>query len=357
MIVALFRRYKLLFLLGSTILIIQVFLAYNIIKIPVDSGNNLLVDKFNRFKDRIQSIQQKQLSLNDDEEIINSNIQQQDVPVKVDKEKTIANLLSELKFKPKCDILKDKEVVSAVQRARTQLCKEHIINVACQIKSGHLYPTKLINTCPSGSNYIANRSLGCYKDNKKHRLLPNYYSNFKETNSPKKCIQTCLQSGFLFAGVQYSTECFCGNQEVALEIKLPDSSCNMKCPAEPKSTCGGYFTMNIYETGITSKLLVSLFAQKYKIIQSFLFIFLEFTPQIAEAQPKAIEVKVKVVFLLTLNGRALRQVYRLIKSLYSVDHYYYIHVDSVCLKFQIIVCITCVELNNFSGKIIFTGSS
>jgi glycerol-3-phosphate responsive antiterminator len=41
--------------------------------------------------------------------------------------------------------------------------------------------------------------------------------------------------------------------------------------------------------------------------------------------------KVKIVFLLTLNGRALRQVYRLIKALYSVDHYYYIHIDAVSM--------------------------
>lgn len=40
-------------------------------------------------------------------------------------------------------------------------------------------------------------------------------------------------------------------------------------------------------------------------------------------------MKVRVVFLLTLNGRALRQVHRLLKALYSVDHFYYIHVDSV----------------------------
>lgn len=39
--------------------------------------------------------------------------------------------------------------------------------------------------------------------------------------------------------------------------------------------------------------------------------------------------RVRVVFLLTVNGRAVRQVYRLIKSLFSERHYFYIHVDSV----------------------------
>lgn len=257
MFIILFRRYKLLFLLGFIILLVQVFLAYKSFKIPIDSGNNkLFVDKLHRLKDRFQSIQDKQLSLsNDDEDIINSNVQQHDSnsALKADKDRNLAaSVLSELQFKPKCDILKDKDVLSAVQRAKTQQCKQHIIDTSCDIKSGSLYPAKLPNTCPSG-NYIANRSLGCFKDIKKNRLLAKLYSNFKETNSPKKCIQTCLQSGFLFAGVQYGSECFCGNSEPSIDSKLPDSSCNMKCPADQKSICGGYFTMNIYETGIASE--------------------------------------------------------------------------------------------------------
>jgi len=37
----------------------------------------------------------------------------------------------------------------------------------------------------------------------------------------------------------------------------------------------------------------------------------------------------RIVFFLTLNGRALRQVIRLIKSLFHERHYFYIHVDAV----------------------------
>ena len=37
---------------------------------------------------------------------------------------------------------------------------------------------------------------------------------------------------------------------------------------------------------------------------------------------------VRIVYLLTLNGRAARQVRRLIKRLYDGTNYFYIHVDS-----------------------------
>lgn len=45
--------------------------------------------------------------------------------------------------------------------------------------------------------------------------------------------------------------------------------------------------------------------------------------------PKSEAENVRITFLLTLNGRAVRQVHRLLKLLYSEEHYYYIHVDAV----------------------------
>ena len=35
------------------------------------------------------------------------------------------------------------------------------------------------------------------------------------------------------------------------------------------------------------------------------------------------------MFVLTLNGRAVRQVIRLLRAIYHDDHYYFIHVDKV----------------------------
>lgn len=48
-------------------------------------------------------------------------------------------------------------------------------------------------------------------------------------------------------------ECFCGTDEPPLSSKIPDSSCNLKCPGDQHSTCGGYYTINIYQTGIKSE--------------------------------------------------------------------------------------------------------
>lgn len=62
----------------------------------------------------------------------------------------------------------------------------------------------------------------------------------------------------------------------------------------------------------------------------------EFSAQIAESGVKrnaTDEDNIRVAFLLTLNGRALRQVHRLLKSLYHTRHVYYIHIDEVSKMF------------------------
>ncbi|XP_065183647.1 xylosyltransferase 1-like [Sycon ciliatum] len=38
--------------------------------------------------------------------------------------------------------------------------------------------------------------------------------------------------------------------------------------------------------------------------------------------------RVRILFMITVHGRAVRQVYRVLKAIYHVNHYYYIHVDA-----------------------------
>lgn len=98
-----------------------------------------------------------------------------------------------------------REAVSAITRAQSQMCKEHIVNVTCLSQQNLLYPNVLQSTCPHSYGFTGSpKSLGCFRDNKMSRLLPSYYSVFKNSNSPEQCAYLCLQSGFPYAGVQYS---------------------------------------------------------------------------------------------------------------------------------------------------------
>lgn len=209
--------------------------------------------------------------------------------------------LEELDFKPPCEI-KSKEAISAIHRAKTQNCKQQIVNKTCLIQSGSFYPHELPNTCRHGQMTFG-KYLGCYADQKKLRLLTGFYGNYANTNSPSACLDICIQAGFMYAGVQYASECFCGESLPQASAAVADHLCDMKCPGNATQHCGGYFTMNIYETGLS-----------------------KFTPRVPITASSK-NGPVQIVFLLTLNGRALRQVHRLINVLYRSNHYFYIHVD------------------------------
>ncbi|CAB0001264.1 unnamed protein product [Nesidiocoris tenuis] len=145
------------------------------------------------------------------------------------------------------------------------------------------------------------------------RVLKDHYVQLKTTNSPLYCINICIQGGYPYAGVEFGSECFCGSNEPSSSTKLPDSSCNMKCPADPKQACGGFYAVNIYQTGVARM-------TKEPVVETWM--------KKGDTQLRNKDAQVRIVFLLTLNGRAVRQVKRLIKALYHSSHFFYIHVDA-----------------------------
>ncbi|VVC31413.1 Hypothetical protein CINCED_3A008702 [Cinara cedri] len=206
---------------------------------------------------------------------------------------------------PPCDI-GGRESVSALHRAKTQICKQIIANISCLIKMNPPYPKRLLHQCPT-NNVKNNKTLGCFRDGKEIKLLPGYKTTLIHSNSQENCLDLCLQSGFVYAGVEYGTECFCGNETPEWSSKLPDTFCDMQCPGNQSQICGGHYTINVFKTGV-SKFIARVASEP--------------SPNLKHDNP------VRIVFLLTLNGRAVRQVYRLIKALFHRDHYFFIHVDA-----------------------------
>uniref|UniRef100_A0A182LRE1 protein xylosyltransferase n=1 Tax=Anopheles culicifacies TaxID=139723 RepID=A0A182LRE1_9DIPT len=302
-------RFKVFVLIGFMIGAAQIFLAYKLLRLPITGNetteerdlNRRLYEKY--VKKSSTGADGIILSVGDSDKRTADGTGRQGRDAKEGNPNQHILRLDELDFVPPCELTR-KETVSAIHRAKSQSCKAKIVEIACEIQAGKFYPQRLPNYCPRG-DHSPNRALGCFRDEKNFRILSGYYSTFKTNNSPEKCIRLCLQSGYPFAGVQYGYECFCGDELPKASAKLPDSSCNIKCPGDPKQACGGYFAINVYETGIR-----------------------KFAAQSTEAVPRQADETVRIAFLLTLNGRAVRQVHRLLKALYSPRHYYYIHIDA-----------------------------
>lgn len=72
---------------------------------------------------------------------------------------TVSLKVEELDFKPWCPIT-TKEAVSAIHRAKTQLCKKELVNVICSLQKGILFPKQLTASCPAPGEGFAISVLG-----------------------------------------------------------------------------------------------------------------------------------------------------------------------------------------------------
>lgn len=247
------RKYKWIFVILLVILLVQLLLGYHSSSLDAQTHDK----SANSGRSAFSLLSGGSFPIDDDDNTHNQHqhLRKEDIksPKQTYHRDTVKRHLSDLPFKPRCDV-QSRDALSAITRAKSEECKRQIVETVCAIESGTFYAKQLTSRCPKG-NYTRGHHLGCFQDEQTDRLLSGYYVNNKETNSPNKCIEICLQSGFMYAGVQYGNECFCGNSPPPSTVQMTDSSgkCGMTCPGEEQALCGGYFTMNVYETGISSE--------------------------------------------------------------------------------------------------------
>ncbi|XP_071132761.1 sialate:O-sulfotransferase 2-like [Mytilus edulis] len=89
--------------------------------------------------------------------------------------------------------------------------------------------------------------VGCFVDDR-NRLF-----DTKKPNSNNMTLKRCREQcrGFIYAGLQATRECFCGNQlNVNRYPPKQESECNRACPGESTRKCGGHWRMSIYTVNV-----------------------------------------------------------------------------------------------------------
>jgi hypothetical protein len=89
-------------------------------------------------------------------------------------------------------------------------------------------------------------SMGCVTEGTSERALQGPVLN-SPTMTPKDCVLFCKGQGYPYAGVEYSTECYCGNTLSNQTSPAPASECNMLCSGDKKSFCGGPNRLVVYQ--------------------------------------------------------------------------------------------------------------
>lgn len=104
-------------------------------------------------------------------------------------------------------------------------------------------PLLSTNTPTTPTNWT---SLGCVTDPfpSTPRVLsgPQLYSSTAMTTA--SCAAFC--SSYALFGLEYASQCFCGNALSASSANASASACNMPCTGDSSSTCGGPNALNLY---------------------------------------------------------------------------------------------------------------
>ncbi|KAJ5974962.1 hypothetical protein N7481_008669 [Penicillium waksmanii] len=108
--------------------------------------------------------------------------------------------------------------------------------------------------CGSGcqSNYgncgvsttLSWKSLGCYSDSTSNRALNT--SVLVPGHTVEACQSACEDAGFLYAGLEYGTQCFCGNAIMNSASSIDSSHCNVPCAQSASEICGGSNAISLY---------------------------------------------------------------------------------------------------------------
>ncbi|KAF8265654.1 WSC domain-containing protein [Lactarius quietus] len=68
----------------------------------------------------------------------------------------------------------------------------------------------------------------------------------------ENCVNLCqTKGGFIFAGVEQGTDCYCGNVLTLGAVAVPASNCGYDCVGDIGEACGGSDSLSLYWNGKT----------------------------------------------------------------------------------------------------------
>ncbi|CDZ98531.1 beta-1,6-N-acetylglucosaminyltransferase, contains WSC domain [Phaffia rhodozyma] len=90
-------------------------------------------------------------------------------------------------------------------------------------------------------------SAGCWQDSATDRVLTGSSSTLGLMTTAQ-CVSSCSTQGFIYAGLEASFYCYCGNTIASSSLLLAASSCTSPCGGNSTEICGGPSALSIYST-------------------------------------------------------------------------------------------------------------
>ncbi|XP_019642665.1 PREDICTED: uncharacterized protein LOC109483954 [Branchiostoma belcheri] len=91
---------------------------------------------------------------------------------------------------------------------------------------------------------------GCFRDYRYYRALRGTRLT-SDSLTIQDCLKSCRNRNYKYAGVEYTYECFCGNNEdFGRHGEKPMSDCNYRCNGDNEQYCGGSLRIEVYESSM-----------------------------------------------------------------------------------------------------------
>ncbi|KAM7197259.1 WSC domain containing protein [Rhypophila sp. PSN 637] len=90
------------------------------------------------------------------------------------------------------------------------------------------------------------RALGCHSEPTGGRALSAKVTRADDMTI-QKCADICRASNFPVFGLEYYTECYCGNGLAPGSAPAPETECSFPCAGNSNELCGGDWRINVFE--------------------------------------------------------------------------------------------------------------
>ena len=107
-----------------------------------------------------------------------------------------------------------------------------------------------VSTPPSQTGFPAGWTYqGCYVDGANGRILNDQQPD-NQALTQQSCVETCVAAGYKIAGMEYSVQCFCGNELYnGAALASNQGDCDDTCSGDSSEICGGGSRMTLYSDG------------------------------------------------------------------------------------------------------------
>ncbi|PSK50339.1 Kremen protein 1 [Elsinoe australis] len=96
-------------------------------------------------------------------------------------------------------------------------------------------------------------SAGCWTDNARNQRSLPYQAFDSQTASIESCTAACAAAGYSIAGLEFGSQCFCGNSLGPYAQQTIAAGCTQPCAGNSSQVCGNGNRLSLYSNGTPSQ--------------------------------------------------------------------------------------------------------